>query len=337
MLTDDFIGYIRGVRRYSERTCEIYSDVLARFSAYICGEGQCISDEELVKSLEPAMIRNYEMHLREDLGLEARTVNLHFSAISSFCKYMLGRGILQANPVRHLKRMKENRRLPEICRRSALEDYMQETSWYASREALEEYKNLKDSAQEGDSAVKMLHDFYSRRVSRLIISILHQTGIRRSELIGLQIRSVDLKRSALSVQGKGDKMREIPLTSSLSEEILLYLNAAETMVGRARTPDEPLLVTDKGRELYPVYVDRVIKRELGQTGGMTGRKSPHVLRHSLATELLDGGADIYSIKEMLGHSSLAATQVYTHNSIEKLKNVYSNAHPRAKRGGKNGD
>ncbi|MGM9743430.1 MAG: tyrosine-type recombinase/integrase [Candidatus Cryptobacteroides sp.] len=337
MLTDDFIGYIRGVRRYSERTCEIYSDVLARFSAYISGDGKCISDEELVKKLDPAIIRNYEMHLRDEQGLEARTVNLHFSAISSFCKYLLGKGILQSNPARHLKRMKESRRLPEICRHSALENYMKDTGWYASLEALEEYKNLKFSGQEGDSAGKMLHDFYTKRLSRLIISILHQTGIRRSELIGLQIGSVDLKRSALSVHGKGDKMREIPLTPSLSEEISLYLNAAETMAGRARTPDEPLLVTDNGRKLYPMYVDRVIKRELEETGGMTGRKSPHVLRHTLATELLDGGADIYSIKELLGHSSLAATQVYTHNSVEKLKNVYSNAHPRAKRGGKNGD
>ena len=93
----------------------------------------------------------------------------------------------------------------------------------------------------------------------------------------------------------------------------------------------------KGAGLYPVFVDRTVKSELGQVEGITGRKSPHVLRHTLATELLDDGSDIYSIKELLGHSSLAATQVYTHNTIEKLKNVYTNAHPRAKRGGKNGD
>lgn len=108
-------------------------------------------------------------------------------------------------------------------------------------------------------------------------------------------------------------------------------------MGRKRNLEEPFLVTLKGAGLYPVFVDRTVKSELGQVEGITGRKSPHVLRHTLATELLDDGSDIYSIKELLGHSSLAATQVYTHNTIEKLKNVYSNAHPRAKRGGKNGD
>ena len=109
------------------------------------------------------------------------------------------------------------------------------------------------------------------------------------------------------------------------------------MEGRGRSADEPLLVTPKGAKLYPVYIDRAIKSELGQVGSITGRKSPHVLRHTLATELLNEGTDLNAIKELLGHSSLAATQVYTHNSVEKLKKVYNNAHPRAKSGGKNGD
>ena len=132
-------------------------------------------------------------------------------------------------------------------------------------------------------------------------------------------------------------MREIPLVPSLCKEISLYLQSVELTGGSARSAGDPLLVTGKGAKLYPVFVDRVIKSELGQVGSITGRKSPHVLRHSLATELLNEGADLNSIKELLGHSSLAATQVYTHNSIEKLKKVYLNAHPRAKSGGKNGD
>ena len=131
-------------------------------------------------------------------------------------------------------------------------------------------------------------------------------------------------------------MREIPMILSLCDEISLYLQATAVMVGGERTEESPLLVTPKGNPLYPVYVDRAVKKELGDEG-LTGRKSPHVLRHTLATGLLDGGADLNSIKEMLGHSSLAATQVYTHATVEKLKNVYVNAHPRAKRGGKNGD
>ena len=131
-------------------------------------------------------------------------------------------------------------------------------------------------------------------------------------------------------------MREIPLVTSIYDEILLYLKAAESMVGRKRLPEEPLLVTAGGGALYPVYVDRAVKKELDRSD-ITVRRSPHVLRHSLATTLLERGADLNSIKEMLGHSSLAATEVYTHNTAERLKTVYNAAHPRAKKEGKNGD
>ena len=184
---------------------------------------------------------------------------------------------------------------------------------------------------------KASEEAYSRRLERLIVSVLYSTGMRRAELIGLRVGDVDFSRRTLTVLGKGDKVREIPLVSSLCKEISLYLQAVETMVGRERSASEPLAVTGKGLKLYPVFIDRAIKRALGRIGSITGRKSPHVLRHSLATELLDEGADLNSIKELLGHSSLAATQVYTHNTIEKLKKVYVNAHPRAKSGGKNGD
>ena len=132
-------------------------------------------------------------------------------------------------------------------------------------------------------------------------------------------------------------MREIPLIVSLCEEILLYLRAVETLTGEERSLKSPLMVTYAGKPLYPAYVDRTVKRELGDVKGITGRKSPHVLRHSLATELMNEKADLNSIKEMLGHSSLATTQVYTHSSFARLKNIYQTAHPRAKNGGKNGD
>ena len=132
-------------------------------------------------------------------------------------------------------------------------------------------------------------------------------------------------------------MREIPLIASLCKEISLYLDAVETVCGGKRSLKEPLLITYKGRRLYPAYVDRAVKSELAGVKGITGRKSPHVLRHSLATELLNEDTPINSIKELLGHSSLAATLVYTHTDISRLKHIYKSAHPRAKNGGKNGD
>ena len=182
---------------------------------------------------------------------------------------------------------------------------------------------------QGELGSNPVRTLYDNILKRLIISLLYSTGIRRSELIGLIRNSYDLRRKVIRVLGKGDKMREIPLTGTICEEILLYLRAVDKMCIEVGGADFPLLVTRAGGRLYPVFVDRAVKEELGTVPEITSRKSPHVLRHTLATELLDEGTDLNSIKELLGHSSLAATQVYTHNSIEKLKKVYNNAHPRA--------
>ncbi len=322
-LIGDYIGYITNVRRYSQRTQAIYSEILNEFSEYACAA----SDDELCDSLKTSEIRSYEVHLLDEKKENPRTVNLHLSVLSGFCRYLMRLGKLDANPVRTVSRPKAEKRLPVFYREESMEEYFARTQYAASAENL--------SLITGKDKVSL--EAYSQRLSRLIVSMLYSTGIRRSELISLTAGSFDGSRRVLTVRGKGDKMREIPLIPSLCEEISLYLQAVETMEGARRPADAPLLVTPAGGKLYPVFVDRTIKSELGQVGSITGRKSPHVLRHSLATDLLNDGADLNSIKELLGHSSLAATQVYTHNSIEKLKNVYFNAHPRAKSGGKNGD
>ena len=352
MLTDEFISYISGVRRYSPRTRSIYADVLQDFRKFAAGRSlpggnvQVNADETaelpdgeaLTKTLTPTVLRDYEFHLVEDRKLGARTVNQHISVLSSFCRWLVGRGLLKSNPGKVVKRPKVEKRLPMFYRESSMEEYFQNTAYAAGQESLDELQSLSDSMTIKDSgAFKMAEYLYDRRLRRLIISILYSTGMRRAEMLDLKIGSVDFSRGVVTVHGKGDKMREIPLTISLSKEISLYLKAAESVAGRIRASGEPLLTTFGGSALYPVFVDRAVKKELGTVEDITGRKSPHVLRHTLATELLNDGADIYSIKELLGHSSLAATQVYTHNSIEKLRKVYINAHPRAKRGGKNGD
>ena len=317
---DEYISYITSVKRYSPRTRELYRGILEGFSSF-CGDG------DILEYLEPRMIRSYEVHLLDSCNEDPRTVNLHLSVLSGFCRFLMKDGRLKSNPARMVSRPKVEKRLPEFYREESMKEYFARTDCDASRENLELLTG-------GDKVSKEL---YSRRLARMVVSLLYSTGIRRSELIGLTIGSVDFSRAVMKVRGKGDKMREIPLVPSLCEEISLYLQSVETMEGRVRTSSDPLLVTVNGGRLYPVFVDRVIKSELGQVGSITGRKSPHVLRHSLATELLNEGTDLNSIKELLGHSSLAATQVYTHNSIEKLKKVYVNAHPRAKSGGKNGD
>lgn len=288
-------------------------------------------DEVLLSALNPSEIRGYEVHLLDGVGVTPKTVNLHLSVLSGFCRFLVKEGLLKSNPVRLVHRPKVEKRLPEFFRQDSMDSYFEKTAYYVSDEAMTIYMHDVQS----DTGKKM----YEHRLARLIISMFFGLGLRRSELIGLKISSVDFSRKVVTVVGKGNKTRAIPLADSLAAEIKMYLKAAEALVGpRAvdqvsvfRTPGESLLITYTGRALYPVYVDRVVKAELVGHDGFTGRKSPHVLRHSIATSLLNEGAQLNSIKEMLGHSSLAATQVYTHNSITKLQQVYRTAHPRAKK------
>jgi len=313
-MIERYIAYIRDVRRYSLRTQELYRRALEDYQAWAGGD--------IVPNLIPSRLREYEGALIEK-GIGARTVHLQMSALSGFCAFLMKEGVLTSNPARSVRRPKMGKRLPEYYTDKSLEAYFADTAHAASQDELDLLKTL-------DPGTKLFTEMYRRRLRRLIISILYSTGIRRAELLGLTIGSVDMERSTLRVLGKGDKMREIPLLDTTTQEISLYLQAA-SLTEAPRLKDSPLLVTEKGRPLYPEYVDRAVKQELG-TAGIPGRKSPHVLRHSLATALLDGGADLEAIKQMLGHANLAATEVYTHNSVERLKAQYINAHPRAKKG-----
>lgn len=305
---DKFIAYISGVRRYSERTSELYRDALEDYASFI-------GEMPIVESLTPSMLRSYEVHLMDDKKLSAKTVGLHLSILSSFCKYLHKQGLLQTNPTRSIRRPKTEKLLPVFYRSEAMSAYFEHSAFYGSRDAL--------IAVQGKDGYKT----FEAILRRLIIRILFCTGIRRSELIALTMGNVDMRRKLITVTGKGDKMREIPLEDSLIEEISLYLQSCKLMGLLEGETSTPLLRTKTGDMLYPNYVDRAVKRELGAEKDITTRKSPHVLRHTIATELLNEGAGLNSIKEMLGHSSLAATQVYTHNSIEKLKKAYNEAHP----------
>ena len=326
-LIDKYITYIKGVKRYSSRTVSIYSDVLEGYRSFVF-EDEGYSDEKLLTYLNPQLIRSYEVQLLDEKNLVPKTVNLYLSGISSFCQYLIKEGHLKSNPVKLVSRPKVEKRVPSFYRSEAMREYFTTTDAFVSSEDLESFIQAPFSETGRMS--------YDKRLSRLIISILYSLGIRRSELISLRIESIDFGRKVVKIHGKGDKMREIPLVASLSEEILLYLKAVEALCGEKRSLKEPLLVTYRMKPVYPVYVDKAVKAELGGVKDITGRKSPHVLRHSLATELLNGGADLNSIKELLGHSSLATTQVYTHSSIARLKDIYKRAHPRAKNGGKYG-
>ena len=326
-LIDEFIGYISGIKRFSARTQQGYRAVLEDFSDFLQREAD--DNKTIIDGMTSQVIRGYEVYLLKERGLSARSVGLHLSVLSSFAKYLMKKELLSANPVRTVSRPKVPKRLPEFYRKEAIDSYFEQTRPYGTDTILDLLGQPADTQADGQQAASQAAPaLYAKCLRRLIISILYGTGIRRSELIGLNRAQFDPARSVLHVRGKGDKMREIPLTSSLCEEILLYLEVLCRCGFDIDRKDSPLLLTPTGRRLYPQFVDKAVKMELGTVPGISGRKSPHVLRHTIATELLDEGTDINSIKELLGHSSLAATQVYTHNSIEKLKKVYNQAHPR---------
>lgn len=258
------------------------------------------STEDIAQALKRDMIRSYVISLMQ-AGRSPATVNRHLSSLSVFARLALRTGVLSEDPLRGIKRIPAGRALPHFYTEDAVAAYLQDKTRCGQRD-------------------------------RLIILMLYTTGIRRSELVGLKLRDFDISRKVLRVVGKGKKMREIPLTDEILEELLLYLEKVDSNDGSG-----PLFRTDAGKPLYPAFVDRVVKRELKTMDGFPGRKSPHVLRHSIATHLLNEGADLDAIRNMLGHSTLASTQVYTHNTFEQLKNSYLTAHPRAKKGGKHGD
>lgn len=330
MLADEFLQYIKGERRYSLRTCEIYRKALEDFYRFACpgyfGDREASRNEpeeatvsvfpdipsgEALEALTYNMVRTFVFDSLEE-GLNPRTVNLKISALSSYCTWLVKMSLLSSNPVRRIRRPKESKRLPEFYTEISIEKYFDSRGLDGTGRAIGELP-------------------FRQYRNALMLLVIYSTGMRRSEIVSLKAGDFDADRRIFRIKGKGDKMREIPVPVSVCKEILLYLERI-TEGGKTDT-GSPFFTTDSGAPIYPEFVNEVVHEELDGLEGFSGKKSPHVLRHSLATHLLNNGADLNSIKEILGHSSLAATQVYTHNSFEQLKKTYITAHPRAKNGG----
>ncbi len=314
----DFLSYIVTQRRYSYRTSALYEEALRDFFVFLFPERDngtddildTISDSELIECLVPNNIRGF-IASGIDSGLNPRTINLRLSALSSFCNYLMKRSVIASNPVRKVARPKEEKHIPDFFTEKAMESYIDRISHIESDTEFHHYRN------------------------RIMMLVLYTTGMRRAEIVNLKIGNFDKGRNIIRITGKGDKTREIPIPVSVCKEILLYLERIKKEFPDRE--DDDFFVTDSGNKIHPEFVNEVVHEELDGVEGFSGKKSPHVLRHSLATHLLNNGADLNSIKEILGHSSLAATQVYTHNSFEQLKKTYLTAHPRAKNKGNNGN
>ena len=306
MLKENFIRYLEVERRYSPRTVRLYDEAVSDYYAFL------EEPEPVADALTTQNVRSFIAH-GLDTGLGARTMNLKLSALSTWAQWLLRQGLIDANPVRKVPRPKQEKKLPVFYTEKAVDNYFDE-----SRRRVEEHPE----------------DFLLLR-NRMMMLVLYATGMRRAELCGLKTSDFDAGRQLFRVLGKGDKLREIPVPALICQEISLYLEKLREAY--SENPGEKFFLTDRGAPLYLAFVDNLVRRELSGVEGFTGKKSPHVLRHSLATHLLNRGADLTSIKEILGHSSLAATQVYTHNSFEQLKKTYLTAHPRAKNGGNHGN
>ena len=303
-MDEDFIAYLSSQKRCSQRTREIYSGAVDAFYDFIFPEGRPVCEKQMLEVLTPVNIRGF-VASGMDAGISARTVDLRLSALSSYCRYLTKVGLIDSNPVLKVPRPKQQKRLPQFYTEDALRGYFEEVPVYG-----------------GDPA-----DFEGFR-NRTMMLVLYCGGLRRSELCSLRRADFDPRRKVIRVVGKGDKPREIPLPALICQELELYLKSAGEIF--PSNPEGLFFLTAKGGRVYPGMVNRIVREQLSGLPGFTGKKAPHALRHSLATHLLNRGADLNSIKEILGHSSLAATQVYTHNSFEKLKQTYLTAHPRAK-------
>lgn len=288
-----FLDYIRFEKRYSVHTVISYSRDLDQFEIYL---GEVYELNDLLEAGHQ-MVRSWIVKLME-VGITARTINRKLSTLKSFYKYSLRQGEITKNPMNKVVAPKTAKKLPEFVEQDKMQLLFRDDVFS------DDFASLRD---------------------RLMLELLYATGIRLSELVGL--KESDVSANAIKVLGKRNKERIIPVGNFLMELIQNYLNKKKEI---SLEQNEYLLVTDRGDKLYDKFVYRKVNYYLGVIT-TANKKSPHVLRHTFATHMLNNGADLNAIKELLGHANLSATQVYTHNTIEKLKNVHSQAHPRAQK------
>lgn len=294
-MTAFFIQYLQYQKRRSPHTIMAYANDLKQFEDFIQKSG--ISEVQFAGKSE---VRRWIIQLSKE-GLSPVSINRKLSSLRAFFQFLLREGKLERHPMQSIQSLKKPKRLPVFIKEKKIEILLEQF------ENSSEFSHLRD---------------------QLVIELLYGTGIRLSELIGLSWQSVNLAEAKILVFGKRSKERWIPLHQNLVQLIKKYKESIETHLPNHSV--NFLVLTDKGQKAYPVLIERIVKKYLSSVT-TEKKKSPHVLRHTFASHLLNAGADINSIKELLGHSSLAATQIYTHNSVSKLKQVYLSAHPRAKK------
>ncbi len=292
MNIQSFLQYIRFEKRFSAHTVKAYQSDLEQFSKYLQATYEVSESSEVIHP----MIRSWMVFMMES-GVTSRSINRKITTLKTFFKFQLRKQELIVNPMLKVQAPKTSKRLPVFIDQSKMDILFDKENFGVGFEG---FRDL------------------------LVLELLYSTGMRLSELIGLTDLSVDPFQCQLKVLGKRNKERIIPFTNKLKYVILKYVEERKKIFPSASS----FFVTDSGKPMYPKFVYRIVTRRLAEVTTLD-KKSPHVLRHTFATHMLNNGADINSVKELLGHANLSATQVYTHNTIEKLKKVYKQAHPRA--------
>ena len=291
-----FLKYLQFEKRYSSNTVTSYKNDLLQFEANL---SQDLSGSKIkLEKAEPGDMRTWVISLMED-GLEPRSINRKMATLRTYYNFLLKREIISEDPTVKLTALKTSKKLPSFVKENELTDLLNS---------------------------KINKEKFSENRDLMVLELLYDTGIRQNELINLVKGDIRIREGVMKVLGKRNKERIIPLPKELISVINSYITTRENEFGMFGESDH-LIVTDKGRKTYPMFIYRIVNRFLMNT--TVDKKSPHVLRHTFATHLLNKGADLNAVKDLLGHSSLAATQVYTHNTIEKLKSVFDQAHPKA--------
>jgi integrase/recombinase XerC len=287
-----FTTYLSHQKRCSVHTVNAYGIDLMQFEQYLKQEFETDS----LHKTSTLMIRSWIVTLKEN-GISSRSINRKLTALRSFYTFCIQSGWMETNPASTINALKTKKQLPVFVSNESMDLLL------ASGANSTDFNELRD---------------------HLIIELLYQTGMRRAELITLKESNIDFGRSMLKISGKRNKQRFVPFQAKMATVLKTYLQAKHFRFGK----DEPhLIVTNKGKAADAQLIYRTVNNKLKQVSSLT-KTSPHVLRHTFATHLLNNGASLIAIKELLGHSNLAATQVYAHNTIAHLKRIHEQAHPR---------
>ncbi|UTW60605.1 tyrosine recombinase XerC [bacterium SCSIO 12741] len=299
MPIEEFLQYLQTEKRASSHTVTAYQNDLTSFSDFLIEFYPDTTPDQASHS----MIRTWLVSLVQS-GISNRSVGRKLSALKSYYRFLLKSEVIETNPAAKVTAPKTEKRLPEFLDQQKVRE-IQENPVEAQDESAEsEFEALRD---------------------QLIFDLFYHTGMRLSELIGIQVNDVDLVSGQLKVLGKRNKERILPISAALKASIVKYLEIRPTV---ALKTENSLILTARGNKVYPKLVYRVVRSTIEKVSSRE-KRSPHVLRHTFATHLLNNGADLNAVKELLGHANLSATQIYTHNTFEKLKSIYKQAHPRA--------